>query len=111
MTQRISRLPSLTGLRFVAAFLVFTSDVTATKLFADQGVSDFLSRYVSRAGCLGVSFFFVLSGFILPWTADAGDTPARFYRRRLVKICPNHLLTWLAGLLLMVWAGSAGSVG
>src|ERR1700759_5048424 len=104
MTQRISRLPSLTGLRFVAAFLVFTSDVTATKLFSDQGLSDFLSRYVSRSGCLGVRFFFVLSGFILTWNAKAGDPPGRFYRRRLVKIYPNHFVTWLAGLLLMVWA-------
>lgn len=111
MMQKTSRLPSLTGMRFIAAVLVFVTHVAAGRLFADADLSDFLDRYLSRSGYLGVSFFFVLSGFILTWTARPGDTTARFYRRRLVKIYPNHFVTWLAGLALMAWAGTAISTG
>ncbi|UKD58630.1 acyltransferase [Amycolatopsis sp. FU40] len=111
MIRQTSRLPSLTGMRFIAAVLVFLTHVAAGKLFSDASLSGFLNDYLSRTGYLGVSFFFVLSGFILTWTARPDDTAARFYRRRLVKIYPNHFLTWLAGLLLMVWAGTAVTTG
>ncbi|MGW4401767.1 acyltransferase family protein [Amycolatopsis nivea] len=111
MIRQTSRLPSLTGMRFIAAVLVFLTHVAAGKLFSDASLSGFLNDYLSRAGYLGVSFFFVLSGFILTWTARPDDTAGRFYRRRLVKIYPNHFVTWLAGLLLMVWAGAAVTTG
>jgi peptidoglycan/LPS O-acetylase OafA/YrhL len=111
MIQKTSRLPSLTGMRFIAAVLVFITHVAASRMFSDASISDFLDRYLSRAGYLGVSFFFVLSGFILTWTARPDDTTTRFYRRRLVKIYPNHFVTWAAGLALMVWAGTAINAG
>ena len=39
---------------------------------------------------------------------DLAGEPARlFYRRRIVKIFPNHVLTWTAGLILMI-AGILG---
>lgn len=111
MVDKTSRLPSLTGMRFIAAVLVFVTHVAAGKLFSDADLSDFLNQYLSRSGYLGVSFFFVLSGFILTWTARSDDTTPRFYRRRLVKIYPNHFVTWLAGLCLMMWAGTAITTG
>ncbi|WP_225943894.1 acyltransferase family protein [Actinophytocola algeriensis] len=98
-------------MRIIAAVLVFVTHVAAARLFADAELSDFLNTYLSRSGYLGVSFFFVLSGFILTWTARPDDTTARFYRRRLVKIYPNHFVTWLAGLSLMIWAGTAINAG
>ncbi|MFC5145209.1 acyltransferase family protein [Streptomyces aureoversilis] len=106
-----SRLPSLTGMRFVAAILVFVTHAAVAKLFADDSLNDVVVRYTSRAGYLGVGFFFVLSGFVLTWSAKAGDGPRRFYRRRLAKIYPNHFVTWLAGMLLMIWAGTAVTAG
>lgn len=111
MIDKTSRLPSLTGMRFIAAVLVFVTHVAAGKLFLDADLNDFLNQYLSRSGYLGVSFFFVLSGFILTWTARPNDTTLRFYRRRLVKIYPNHFVTWLAGLSLMIWAGTAVNAG
>jgi peptidoglycan/LPS O-acetylase OafA/YrhL len=51
-----------------------------------------------------VSFFFVLSGFVLTWSARANDPPRRFWRRRFWKILPNHVVTW--GLMLAVLAVS-----
>ncbi|MEU6428881.1 acyltransferase [Microbispora sp. NPDC046973] len=109
--SRDSRLPSLTGMRFLAAVLVFVTHVAVADLFLDAGVNRFLHDYLSRAGYLGVEFFFVLSGFVLTWSAPAGDTPRRFLRRRFVKIYPNHFVTWFAGLLLMLWYGRQVSAG
>jgi peptidoglycan/LPS O-acetylase OafA/YrhL len=49
--------------------------------------------HVLPQGAVGVSFFFVLSGFILTWTHRPNDTPARFYRRRAARVLPAY---WVA---------------
>lgn len=104
-----SRLPSLTGLRFIAAFAVFGFHVSVVELFARSagvpGVLDFLVRQ----GATGVSFFFILSGFVLCWSARPGDTMGRFWRRRAAKVYPNHLVTALAALVIVIAAGTAVS--
>lgn len=86
--KRSSRSPSLTGLRFVAASLVFAYPaalpVPSMRLFADDAVAYGFYDRASQAGGLGVGFFFVLSGFILTWSARPGDTPRTFWRRRFV---------------------------
>jgi peptidoglycan/LPS O-acetylase OafA/YrhL len=48
-----------------------------------------------------VSFFFVLSGFVLAWASRPTDTPGKFWRRRFFKIYPNHLLTFIAAAILL----------
>jgi peptidoglycan/LPS O-acetylase OafA/YrhL len=52
------------------------------------------------AGATGVSFFFVLSGFVLMWSARPHDTATGFWRRRIARIYPVHLVTAVAALLL-----------
>jgi peptidoglycan/LPS O-acetylase OafA/YrhL len=52
------------------------------------------------AGATGVSFFFVLSGFVLTWSARSHDTAAGFWRRRIARIYPVHLVTAVAAMLL-----------
>ncbi|MFE7188156.1 acyltransferase family protein [Kitasatospora sp. NPDC057541] len=104
--RNLSRLPSLTGMRWIAALLVFLTHVSVAKPFDTPALNDFMSDYLSRAGFLGVGFFFVLSGFVLTWSAKEGDRPSAFYRRRLFKLYPNHAVTWLVGLLLMARAGA-----
>lgn len=75
------RVESLTGLRWLAAFGVFLSHVNVflplphTKGLFGLGVS-------------GVTFFFVLSGFVLTWTMTQGDTPGYFYGRRFARVWP-----------------------
>lgn len=101
-----SRLPSLTGMRFIAALLVFLTHASVAKAFTDQGIDSFMGTYLSRAGFLGVGFFFVLSGFVLTWSARPADRTGRFYRRRFFKVYPNHLVTWFVGLLLMIKVGA-----
>jgi peptidoglycan/LPS O-acetylase OafA/YrhL len=103
-----SRLPSLTGLRFIAAFMVFAfHSVMYGDLFSSAGTTKTLGVVASGGGMTGVSFFFVLSGFVLAWSARSSDTVTRFYRRRLVKIFPNHLVTAIAAFLLLIWLSGA----
>ncbi|GAA1522212.1 acyltransferase [Sphaerisporangium rubeum] len=104
-TPRGARLPSLTGLRFAAALLVFAFHSTWQHTFIDGAAGDVLGSVFGHAGFYGVSFFFVLSGFVLTWSARPGDTAPRVWRRRFVKIYPNHLVTFVvAGALLLLTA-------
>ena len=92
------RLDSLTGLRFVAAFAVFCGH--AMELGENQWPIS-LDRLVGQAGT-AVSFFFVLSGFVLAWSARDGDRPSTFYRRRVARIYPAYLLAVLLAAVTMV---------
>ncbi|MGW2342262.1 acyltransferase family protein [Streptomyces sp. NPDC001661] len=105
-----SALPSLTGMRFLAAALVFVSHVAGNRVFADDATNNWFFDLFNPAGWLGVGFFFILSGFVLTWSARENDTVRGFWRRRLAKIFPNHLVTWFAGLLLMAATGEALNV-
>ncbi|MCM9078144.1 MULTISPECIES: acyltransferase family protein [Streptomyces] len=110
-----AKLPSLTGLRFFAALSVFFfhSSLTDSPIppnapinpFADASIADGFSTAFGKAGYLGVSFFFVLSGFVLAWAAKPGERVSAFLRRRLLKIFPNHLVVFAAAMIL--FAGSA----
>ena len=103
-----SRLPSLTGLRFVAALMVFSfHSILYGGLFSSAGTTHTLGTVVSGGGSTGVCFFFVLSGFVLTWSARSADTVRKFYRRRLFKIFPNHLVTGVAAFLLLIWVTGA----
>ncbi|MGH4033392.1 acyltransferase family protein [Actinomycetota bacterium Odt1-20B] len=102
-----SRLPSLTGMRFFAALLVFCFHASYENLFADESAGDAYATAFSKAGWMGVSFFFVLSGFLLAWSARDKDTARRFWRRRFFKVYPNHLVTFAAALVLLAATGGS----
>ncbi|MGW4463334.1 acyltransferase family protein [Micromonospora sp. NPDC004704] len=100
----LSKLPSLTGLRWVAAMLVFGFHVGTMRVIAEPDYHAVVSK-VFTLGLSGVQFFFILSGFVLVWSARPGDTPLAFWRRRAAKIFPNHVVLWAAVLLLgLYWA-------
>ncbi|MES9511051.1 acyltransferase [Streptomyces sp. NPDC000609] len=101
-SARPSRLPSLTGMRFIAAFAVLISHLAGQ---IAGSVHPGLPYLITTLGPVGVAFFFVLSGFILTWVADPNDTAGLFWRRRLVKIFPNHLVTFAATVALMAAVG------
>lgn len=100
-----SRLPSLTGLRFPAALLVFAFHSALPfpdiRLLSSDSTERRWYGLVGQAGGLGVTFFFVLSGFILTWSARAGDTTRAFWRRRFVKIVPTYFASWLLAFVLV----------
>ncbi|MEU6105769.1 acyltransferase family protein [Streptomyces flaveolus] len=108
-----SRLPSLTGLRFLAALAVFAHHaflpIPPLRLLADDATEFRLYRWFNQAGGLGVSFFFVLSGFVLTWSARHDDTTTSFWRRRFVKIYPVYVIAW--ALAMGLFAAPATSDG
>ncbi|MFD9563937.1 acyltransferase family protein [Streptomyces sp. NPDC059994] len=108
LSPGLSRLPSLTGLRFPAALLVFFSHVglpiPLLRLLKDDQAANDLAKVTENAGSLGVAFFFVLSGFVLTWSAREKDTALAFWRRRFAKIYPNYAITW--GLAMLLFASS-----
>jgi peptidoglycan/LPS O-acetylase OafA/YrhL len=108
--RRHRRLDSLTGARFLAAGLVFLCHI-ATSAFFKPGttVGDGLMSATKSAGTIGVSFFFLLSGFVLAWSARTEETYGSVLRRRLVKIFPNHLVTY--ALAMFVYAAATTPAG
>ena len=106
--MRRAELSGLTGIRFYAALGVFLYHVPnfipGMKAFAGSGV-------LFDLGDAGVSFFFVLSGFILTYNYAnlfrEGVGPAsykRFLWDRLTKIYPVHLLTLLIVLPIAIFS-------
>ena len=107
-------LPALTGLRFIAALAVFLyhSSMNYSPIppfkpvnpFADQETGMAYADALRNMGYIGVSFFFVLSGFVLTWSSRPGERARSFVRRRLLKIFPNHLITWVVAMVLFAAA-------
>ncbi|MFF8513310.1 acyltransferase family protein [Streptomyces sp. NPDC015492] len=93
------RLPSLTGLRCIAAFMVFFYHARNFGYF-EPGQSGQLVNWAFGPGVMGVSFFFILSGFVLSWSARSEEPARAFWRRRLARIYPIHLVTAVITLLL-----------
>lgn len=89
-TEEPSYLTSLTGLRFLAALAVFGCHAMLS--LPDSSTRNALSHVFSQ-GFVGVSFFFILSGFILAWTHRSDDTVGKFYRRRAARVLPTY---WVA---------------
>lgn len=115
--QARQALPSLTGARWWAAFAVFLLHALVflpaypfqkTELFR-RIHQDFMPM---QLGAAGVTFFFVLSGFIIYWSFRPDSSMRHFYRRRMLKIYPTHLVAAVAFILvagvplsrLVVWA-------
>ncbi|MGC5780478.1 acyltransferase family protein [Methylobacterium sp. NFXW15] len=88
---KVEALPALTSLRFFAAAYVVAFHYTPY-YFPQVGETSFVSL-----GYSGVTFFFLLSGFILAYNyrdADLSQPSARslFYRARFARVYPVFLL-------------------
>jgi peptidoglycan/LPS O-acetylase OafA/YrhL len=97
LASKPTRLPSLTSLRWFAALMVF---VTHCEPFIRASSLKPAFERVGVHGGLGVSFFFVLSGFVLTWTYRETDTGMRFFRRRFARIAPAYWTSIAAALLV-----------
>lgn len=99
------RLNWLTAMRALAMAPVFIFHITSPGITPLTGKTDTTVQNWSL--CLGtaaVSFFFILSGFVLTWSIRPNRTPGYFIRRRLARIFPNHLATF--ALAMVIFAGS-----
>lgn len=100
----LRKLPSLTGLRWIAAMLVFGYHVGTMGFVNDPAASKVIAKMFTL-GLSGVQFFFILSGFVLVWSARPGERRRTFWRRRLAKIYPNHVVMWAVVILFgFYWA-------
>jgi len=99
-------LPSLTGMRWAAALLVFGTHVRILGYFG--GDTGHKVQTLLSPGSAGVSFFFILSGFVLTWTARPRDRATSFWRRRVARIYPLHLAT-AAIFMVMAWTIMPGA--
>ncbi|HYQ03651.1 MAG TPA: acyltransferase [Polyangiaceae bacterium] len=106
----------LTSVRFLAALEVVLMH-TMFELGGDavRAVPAPISQLLT-SGVLAVSFFFVLSGFILTYTYcdDEGDlrtAPAKFWRARFARIYPLYFLGFLmdAPRVVSLFLGSVAS--
>jgi peptidoglycan/LPS O-acetylase OafA/YrhL len=94
-------LPCLSGLRFFGALVV---------VLVHFGPISFLPRIFFWFGCQAVSFFFILSGIVLAYSyrdaiiSRSIGWPA-FFNRRLARIMPVHVATWLIATVMHVWFG------
>ena len=79
--SRPARVDSLTGLRFFAAVAVVLCHVGGGFVFV-SGVT-----VADGYGYVGVTFFFLLSGFVLTWSCT-GQAPRRFWWLRFSRVWP-----------------------
>ena len=99
-SRSVAHLTRLTSLRAAGALLVFFYHL-GTHGFAFGQVSA-----VTRQGYVGVSFFFVLSGFVLTWSVKEKTPLKQFYLKRFARIWPSHAVTlFIAACLPMVGGG------
>lgn len=99
--SRPAQLRSLTGMRFIAAFMVFAFHTMFLQIYPPDA-QQVMNKVLWAGGYTGVGFFFVLSGFVLAWSARPSDTTRAFWRRRIFKLYPNHLVTFIAAAILLV---------
>jgi peptidoglycan/LPS O-acetylase OafA/YrhL len=99
--QDISNLNSLTFLRFIAALVVVFHYALPLEPLASKTWLHGLLQ-----GANAVSFFFVLSGFVLtivyaPQSTSGGNLARHFYQARLARVYPVYCLSGLATILVL----------
>lgn len=101
---RSAQIPALTSLRFFAAV-----GVVLFHYLPRSGNEGGLIFNLINHAYSGVSFFFVLSGFVLAYThsekpVEGRNNLASYYARRVARIYPAFFVATLAHWPLFVWA-------
>lgn len=109
-TQQIPIFPNLTSLRFVGAFLVFLFHVFSLgrEMWGDFAQSNWFQVFakITSKGHLGVSLFFVLSGFLITFLMlnekqKSGSIQLRkFIARRILRVWPLYFVVVLFGFFV-----------
>lgn len=88
--DRVRTLPSLTGLRWATAMLIFGHHLMAVNYFG--GTAGVAWGVLFEAGKTGVTLFFILSGFVLAWGYKPRQSARSFWWHRVARIYPLHLV-------------------
>ncbi|MEH0155854.1 acyltransferase [Limibacter armeniacum] len=103
--KHIQYFPGLNALRFIAAYLVVLHHAESVKL--GRGFFHLHDYTLFSLGGLSVTFFFVLSGFLISYLLfkeleKKNDVSVRkFYMRRVLRIWPLYFLMVLTGLVIV----------
>jgi peptidoglycan/LPS O-acetylase OafA/YrhL len=89
-----TQLTYIAAARLLPSFCILASHLSFEKVFKDPDVQDVYYRIFNPSGFNAVSFFIVLSGFILTWISANRPPDRGFVARRLLRILPVHFLTW-----------------
>ena len=105
--------PNLEGLRFFAFFIVFVNHATGSLGYNNHSEKfAFVRSHFFWNGDLGVSFFFVLSGFLITYLllkekeVSGKINIKNFYVRRVLRIWPLYFLIVAMCLLVFPMLGS-----
>jgi peptidoglycan/LPS O-acetylase OafA/YrhL len=103
-----NRVIRLDGLRFLAAISVvmfhYAFRGEAAGVMPSLGLPDWFAG-LSKYGYLGVNLFFMISGFVIAWSAH--ERPAlEFAAARLARLYPAHLAALTLTFAVTLYAGS-----
>lgn len=101
--------PNLDGIRAFACISVFIEHVFLylNKRELQSGESWFHSHFIQGAGAMGVSLFFVLSGFLITYLLIREKEARKtihigfFYMKRILRIWPLFLLITITGFFIL----------
>jgi len=103
--------PNLNGIRFIAAFLVIIHHIEQYKSL--KGLSNYwgVIPFIEIIGRLGVTLFFVLSGFLITYLLLSEEkvfqaiSIKKFYIRRVLRIWPLYFLIVILALFVLPYIG------
>jgi peptidoglycan/LPS O-acetylase OafA/YrhL len=95
--DKVRNLPSLTGLRWATAMLIFGHHLMAVEYFG--GTPGVIWGNLFEAGKTGVTLFFILSGFVLAWGYKPQQTARSFWWHRIARIYPLHVVGVVLALI------------
>lgn len=101
----MQQIDNLTSLRFFAAFAVFISHARVYLTHTGNDTVSWVAHNVLPEGFIGVTFFYVLSGFILNFSysrrlSEKSVKPADFLFFRFARLYPVHFIFLLAAVPL-----------
>lgn len=105
--KKVIYFPNLDGIRFFAFFAVFWAHQFFFKINYDNFKAGYFSKVFFNNGDLGVTLFFVLSGFLITFILlnekrDRSEINIkRFYIRRILRIWPLYFLNIFVGVFLL----------
>ena len=113
MSQRLQQnyIPALTGVRAMAAYLVFISHFS---YIFDEKFPHLLQRFLAEFH-IGVSIFFVLSGFLITFRYYkdfhlTGDWFKQYLKNRVARIYPMYFLLTVAAFVYYFITGDGSSI-
>jgi len=99
---------NLDGLRFFAFLVVFVSHAALFLGYEENNALYLkIKKYVLINGDIGVSFFFVLSGFLISYLLFTEQDHFgkinlwKFYKRRILRIWPVYFITLITGFFIL----------